>query len=146
MYSNSDKNSLYCKVYYSFDTSHFFFLLRKKTAITNIPTNPKITGKMSASQFPPNKNTPITIKNIPSNSTIFWSNKLHILISSHTLYRLSLKRLYLNQKRREFVFNSKINLVRKLKSVFSHSLEAQVLPREHCNNVRKKNLFSTGVC
>jgi hypothetical protein len=118
MYSNSNKNSLHCKVYYLFDTNHFFFRLKKKTAITNIPTNPKITGKMSASQLPPNKNTPITIKNIPINSTIFWSIKLHILISSYTLYRLSLKRLYLNQKRREFVFISKIKFIKKIKICF----------------------------
>ena len=145
MYSNSNKNRLHCKVYYLFDTNHFFFLLKKKTAITNIPTNPKITGKMSSSQLPSNKNTPITTKKIPANSTIFWNIKLHILISSHTLYRFSLKRPNPNHNRREFVFISK-KLLRKLKSVFSHSLEAQVLPREHCNNVRRKNLFSAGVC
>ena len=118
MYSNSNKNSLHCKVYYLFDTNHFFFLLKKKTAITNTPTKPKITGKMSASQLPSNKNTPITIKNIPTNSTIFWSIKLHILIRSHTLYRLSLKCLYLNQKRREFVFISKIKFIKENKICF----------------------------
>ena len=80
MYSNSSKNSLYCKVYYLFDTNHFFFLLRKKTATTNSPTKPKITGKISASQFPSNKTAAITIKNIPTNSEIFWNIKLHILI------------------------------------------------------------------
>ena len=118
MYSNSDKNSLYCKVYYSFDTNHFFFLLRKKTAITNIPTKPKITGKMSVSQFPSSKTAAITIKNIPANSAIFWSIRLHILISSHTFFRFSIERLYLKQSRREFVFNSKIKFSMEIKFLF----------------------------
>lgn len=118
MCSNSDKNSLYCKVYYLFDTIHFFFLLRKKTAITNIPTKPKITGKMSASQFPSSKTAAITMKNIPANNTIFWSIRLHILISSQTFFRFSLERLYLNPLRGEFVFNSKIKFSLEIKILF----------------------------
>ena len=118
MYSNSDKNSLYCKFYYSFDTNHFFFLLRKKTATTNIPTKPKITGKMSASQFPSSKTAAITIKNIPANNAIFWSIRLHILIRSHTFFRFSLERLYLNPLRGEFVFNSKIKFSMEIKILF----------------------------
>jgi len=118
MCSNSNKNSLCCRGYYLFDTNHFFFLLRKKTATTNSPTKPKITGKISAPQFPPNKTATITIKNIPTNSAVFWSIKLHILISSHTLFRFSLECLYLNHNRRKFVFNSKIKVSKKIKIYF----------------------------
>ena len=98
-----------------FDTIHFFFLLRKKTAITNIPTKPKITGKISAPQFPPSKTATITIKNIPTNSAVFWSIKRHIMISSHTLFRFSLERPNLNHNMREFVFNSKIKISKEIK-------------------------------
>jgi len=93
--SNSNKNSLYCSVYYLFDTIHFFFLLRKKTPITNIPNKPKNTGKMLASKFPISKTAAITIKIIPTNSAIFLNIILHMLISPRTLYRLSLERLSL---------------------------------------------------
>lgn len=80
--SNSNKNSLYCSFYYLFDTSHFFFLLRKKTPMTNIPSNPKTTGKMLAPKFPISKTAAITIKIIPTNSAIFWNIILHMLINT----------------------------------------------------------------
>jgi hypothetical protein len=73
---------------------------------------------MSASQFPSSKTTAITIRNIPANSAIFWSIILHMLISSHTLYRLSLERLYLNHNGREFVFISKIKFSKEIKIYF----------------------------
>jgi len=61
--------------------------------MTNIPSNPKTTGKMLAlEKFPISKTAAITIKIIPKNSAIFWYIILHMLISSRTLYRLSLKR------------------------------------------------------
>ena len=89
----SDVFSLYCSFCYLFDTSHFFFLLRKKTPMTNIPNKPKTTGKMLAlEKFPISKTAAITIKIIPTNSAIFWNIVLHILISPRTLYRLALKR------------------------------------------------------
>ena len=103
--SNSNKNSLYCSVYYLFDTSHFFFLLRKKTPMTNIPSNPKTTGKMLAPKFPISKTAAITIKIIPTNSAIFWNIIIHMLISTHTLYRLSLERLSLCHNWREWQEN-----------------------------------------
>jgi hypothetical protein len=103
--SNSNKNSLYCSVYYLFDTSHFFFLLRKKTPMTNIPSNPKTTGKMLAPKFPISKTAAITIKIIPTNSAIFWNIILHMLISPRTLYRLSLERVSLCHNWREWQEN-----------------------------------------
>jgi len=90
--SNSNKNSLYCSVYYLFDTIHFFFLLRKKTPMTNIPNKPKAAGKVLAPKFPINKTAAITIKIIPANSASFWNITLHMLTSTHTLYWLSLER------------------------------------------------------
>jgi len=87
-----NKNSLYCSFCYLFDTSHFFFLLRKKTPMTNIPSKPKTTGKGSAlEKFPISKTAAITIKIIPTNSAIFWNIILHMLIMSRTQIRLSLK-------------------------------------------------------
>jgi len=77
--SNSDKNSLQSG-YYLFDTSHFFFLLTKKKPMTNIPSNPKNTGKTLASKFAISKTTAITIKMTPANSTIFWNIILHMLL------------------------------------------------------------------
>ena len=83
----------YCSFCYLFDTSHFFFLLRKKTPMAKIPNKPRTTGKMSAlDKSPISRTTAITIKIIPKNSAIFWSIILHILISPRTLYRLTLKR------------------------------------------------------
>jgi hypothetical protein len=90
--SNSNKNSLYCSFCYLFDTIHFFFLLRKKTPMMNIPNKPKTTGKMLASKFPISKIAAITIKIIPINSAIFGNIMLHMLIRSRTQIRLSLKR------------------------------------------------------
>jgi len=81
---------VYCSVYYLFDTCHFFFLLRKKTPMTNIPSKPKTTGKVLASEFPISKTAAITIRIIPTNSAIFWNITLHMLISRRTLYRLCL--------------------------------------------------------
>jgi hypothetical protein len=76
-----NKNSLWCSFCYLFDTSHFFFLLKKKTAMTNIPSNPKTTGKMLAlEKFPISKTAAITIKSIPTNSAIFWNIMLHMLL------------------------------------------------------------------
>ena len=83
----------YCSFCYLFDTSHFFFLLRKKTPMTKIPNKPKTAGtKLAFEKFPIGKTAAITIKIIPKNSAIFWSIILHILISPRTLYRLTLKR------------------------------------------------------
>jgi hypothetical protein len=93
--NNSSKNSLYCSFYYLFDTSHFFFLLRKKTPMTNSPSNPKTTGKALVPKFPISKIAAITIKIIPTNSAIFSNIILHMLISPRMLYRLSLERLSL---------------------------------------------------
>jgi len=91
--ARSNKNSLHCSFCYLFDTTHFFFLLRKKTPMTNIPTNPKTTGKMLAlEKFPISKTAAIAIKIIPINSAIFWNIMLHMLIRSRTQIRLSLKR------------------------------------------------------
>jgi hypothetical protein len=59
--------------------------------MTNIPSNPKTT-EVLASEVPISKTAAITIKIIPTNSAIFWNIILHMLISSRTLYRLSLKR------------------------------------------------------
>ena len=86
---------MYCSIYYLFDTSHFFFLLRKKTPMTNIPSNPKTTGKVLALKFPISKTAAITIRIIPTNSAIFWNIILHMLITAHKLYRLSFERLSL---------------------------------------------------
>ena len=63
--------------------------------MTKIPNNPKTTGKTSTPKFPISKTAAITIKIIPTNKAIFWNIMLHILISQHTLYTLSLERLYL---------------------------------------------------
>jgi hypothetical protein len=104
--ARSNKNSLYCSFCYLFDTSHFFFLLRKKTPMTNIPSSPKTTGKMLASKFPISKTAAITIKIIPTNSAIFWNIILHILISSRTLYRLSIKRARICLARVRVIFLS----------------------------------------
>jgi hypothetical protein len=60
-------------------------------AMTNIPSSPKTT-EVLASEFPISKTAAIAIKIIPANSAIFWYIILHMLISSRTLYRLSLKR------------------------------------------------------
>jgi hypothetical protein len=85
--------SLYCSFCYLFDTSHFFFLLKKKTPMTNMPSNPKTTGKMLAIEKSSiSKTVAITIKITPTKSAIFWNIILHFLISSRTLYRISLKR------------------------------------------------------
>jgi hypothetical protein len=71
-------------------------LLRKKMLMTNIPSNPKTTGKVLAlEKFPISKTAAITIKIIPANSAIFWNITVHMLISPHTLYRLSLERMSL---------------------------------------------------
>ena len=60
--------------------------------MTNIPNKPKTTGTMSAlEKFPINKTAAITIKTAPTNSAIFWNITLHMLISSLTLYTLSLE-------------------------------------------------------
>ena len=41
--------------------------------MTNIPNKPKTTGKMLAPEkFPISKTAAITIKIMPTNSTIFW--------------------------------------------------------------------------
>lgn len=79
--NNSSKNSLYCSFYYLLDTSHFFFLLSKKTPMTNIPSKPKTTGKALVPKFPISKTAAITIKIIPTNSAIFSNIILHMLIS-----------------------------------------------------------------
>jgi hypothetical protein len=92
---STSNNSLYCSFYYLFDTIHFFFLLKEKTPMTNIPNNPKTTGKVLSPKFPISKTAAITIKIIPINSAIFWNIILHMLISPRTLYRLSLERLSL---------------------------------------------------
>ena len=64
--------------------------------MTNIPSKPKTTGKVLAlEKFPISKTAAITIKIIPTNSTIFWNIILHMLISPRTLYTLSLERLAL---------------------------------------------------
>ena len=82
----------YCSFCYLFDTSHFFFLLRKKTPMTKIPNNPKTTGKMSAiDKSPISRTIAISIKIIPTTSAIFWSIILKMLISPRTLYKLTLK-------------------------------------------------------
>jgi len=61
--------------------------------MTNSPSNPKTTGKMSAlEKFPISKTAAITIKIIPTNNAIFWNIILHMLISPRTLYTLSIKR------------------------------------------------------
>jgi hypothetical protein len=60
--------------------------------MTNIPSNPKTTGKVLAPKFPISKIAAITIKIIPTNSAIFWNIMLHMLIRSRTQIRLSLKR------------------------------------------------------
>ena len=61
--------------------------------MTNIPSNPKTTGKMLAlEKFPISKTAAITIKIIPTNSAIFWNIMLHMLIRSRRQIRLSLKR------------------------------------------------------
>lgn len=60
--------------------------------MTNIPSNPKTTGKTLASKFPISKSAAIAIKITPTTSAIFWNIILHMLISPRTLYRLSLKR------------------------------------------------------
>jgi hypothetical protein len=86
---------LHFSFYCFFDTSHFFFLLRKKTPMTNIPSNPKTTGKVLASKFPISTTAAITIRIIATNSAIFWNIILHTLITLRTLYRLSLERLSL---------------------------------------------------
>jgi hypothetical protein len=92
------KSIVYCSFYYLFDTSHFFFLLRKKPPMTKIPNKPKTTGKVSPlEKFPISKTAAITIKIIPTNSAIFWNIILHMLISTRTPYRLSLERLSLLQ-------------------------------------------------
>jgi hypothetical protein len=64
--------------------------------MTNIPNKPKTTGKVLAPEkFPISKTAAITIKIIPTNSAIFWNIILRMLISTYTLYRLSLERLSL---------------------------------------------------
>ena len=101
------KSIVYCSVYYLFDTSHFFFLLRKKTPMTNIPNKPKTTGtRLALEKSPINKTAAITIKIIPTNSAIFWNIILHILISSRTLYRLSIKRARICLARVRVIFLS----------------------------------------
>jgi hypothetical protein len=85
-----NKRSLYSSFYYLFEISHFFFLLRKKMPMTNIPSKPKATGKtLAREKFPISKTVAITIKIFPKNIAIFWSIVLHMVISSSTLYRLS---------------------------------------------------------
>jgi hypothetical protein len=64
--------------------------------MTIIPNKPKATGKVLAPEkFPISKTAASTIKIVPTNSAIFWNIILHMLISTHTLYRLSLERLSL---------------------------------------------------
>ena len=60
--------------------------------MTNIPSNPKTT-EVLASEVPISKTAAITIRIIPINSAIFWNIILHMLISTHTIYRLSFERL-----------------------------------------------------
>ena len=73
--------------------------------MTNIPSNPKTTGKVLASEFPTSKTAAITIKMIPTNSAIFWNIMLHILISPRTLYKLSLERISICHNWRELQEN-----------------------------------------
>jgi hypothetical protein len=73
--------------------------------MTNIPSNPKTTGKVLASEFPISKTAAITIKIIPTNSAIFWNITGHMLISPRTLYRLCLERLSLGHNWRELQEN-----------------------------------------
>ena len=62
--------------------------------MTNIPSNPKTTGKVLVpDKFPISKTAAITIKSIPTNNAIFLNIMLHMLIRTRTLYRLSLERL-----------------------------------------------------
>jgi hypothetical protein len=62
--------------------------------MTNIPTNPKTTGKvLTPEKVPTSKTAAITIKITPTNSAILVNIILHMLISMRTLYRLSLERL-----------------------------------------------------
>lgn len=49
--------------------------------MTNIPSNPRNTGKVLASEFSISKTAAITIKMIPTNSAIFWNTMLLILIN-----------------------------------------------------------------
>ena len=63
--------------------------------MTNIPSNPKTTGKMLAPKFPISKTAAITIRIIPTSSAIFWNITRHMLISPRTLYTLSLEPLSL---------------------------------------------------
>ena len=80
--------------------------------MTNIPNKPKITGtRLALEKSPINKTAAITIKIIPTNSAIFWNIILHILISSRTLYRLSLERLSLCNNWREMQKNRLILLL-----------------------------------
>ena len=63
--------------------------------MTNIPNKPKTTGTILALEKSPiNKTAAITIKIIPTNSAIFWNITLHMLISSRTQIRFSLKRAH----------------------------------------------------
>ena len=77
--SNSKQKQLHCSFYCFFDTSHFFFLLKEKTPMMNIPINPKNTGKVLSPKFPISRTIAITIKIIPTNSAIFWNIILHFV-------------------------------------------------------------------
>jgi hypothetical protein len=61
-------------------------------AMMNRPINPKNTDKVLSLKFPINRTAASTIKITPTNSAIFWNIILHMLISTRTLYRLSLER------------------------------------------------------
>jgi hypothetical protein len=61
--------------------------------MTNIPNKPKTTGEVSElDKSPISRTTAITINTTPTNSAIFWSIILQMLISPRTLYKLTLKR------------------------------------------------------
>ena len=75
------RSNVSCGFVHLFDIIHFFFLLRKKMPMTNIPSNPRNTGKVLASEFSISKTAAITIKMIPTNSAIFWNTMLLILIN-----------------------------------------------------------------
>ena len=96
---------LYCNFIHLFDITIFFFLLREKTPMMNIPSNPKNMGKVLSSKFPISRTAAITIRIIPINSAIFWNITLHILISPRRLNRLSLESLSLCYNWREWQEN-----------------------------------------
>jgi hypothetical protein len=79
--------------------------------MTNIPSNPKTTGKVLVSEFPISKTAAITIRIMPTNSTIFWNITLHMLISPRTLYRLSFESLALCYNWRELRENGLLLLL-----------------------------------